>query len=281
MNLGDGGRDEPQSEHGDEHPPSLERLVEEVKQRRRGVDRGHGGVADADPPSEPPTTDDPAPFEFPTSDERDGPYGVDPKTEAIIELVGDAANVLLLGPLLGPADYDLCTSMTTALAGDTDNLLLVTLTESPDDRLTVFQGYLDRFPERTVVLNVGDSTRSGTTETVSVGDGGTVRIQTISDPTDLMRIGIATSRLLSEWDDSGGTTAVCFHSLTALLQYADDPKIVFRFVHTLLGRLESAGARAHFHMDSNAHDGQTIGTFRPIFDEVLAFEEDGTVSVDR
>lgn len=283
MDLGDGGREDAPTDDGDAREPSLERLVDAVEERRQGSSSRSSGWQEAgevDDHAGPASPDRTRPSGSTSTDEHAAPYSTDTRTEAIVELVGEASNVLLLGPLLGPADYDLCTGLSAAQPGGTDNLLLVTLTESPDERLAVFQGYLDSLPRRTVVLNVGDSTRSESTGTLSTGEDGSVTVETISDPTDLMRIGIATSKLLSTWEETGGRTAVCFHSLTALLQYAEDPKVVFRFVHTLLGRLDSAGASAHFHMDSNAHEPQLVGTFRPIFDEVLTFEADGTVNVE-
>lgn len=256
--------------------PSLRDLADKVKSRRSGRRRPER-KADDDATDTPITEK----WDIDTTDpERpvDG-FGSDPKTEAIIEVLGEPANLLLLGPLLSPTDYDLCTMLTEMLPGDPDNLLVVTLTESPDERLNVLRGYFDHLPDNTAVLNIGDSTRAGSRETISTDHGGAITIENISDPTDLMRIGIAMSKQLSEWADAGGETVVCFHSLTALLQFAPDEKTVFRFVNVLRGRVQSVGATAHYHMDSGAHDEQTIATFRPLFDEVLAFEEDGSVHV--
>lgn len=277
MDSGDGPSDEPSTSDEDGAHPSLRDLVEKVDERRASKGK-------------PPDFDPELPREGDSITERFTPestepkrqmeeFGTDPKTEAIIEVLGDASNLLLLGPLLTPADHELCSRLTTALPHDLDNLLLVTLTESPDERVAVYQGYLDQLPRRTTVLRVGDSTSSAR-ETIHIDDGGTVTVETISDPTDLMRIGITISRILSEWADTGGDTAICFHSLTSLLQFATESKTVFRFVHVLRGRLQSMGAYAHFHMDAAAHDTQTVSTYRPLFDEVLTFEEDGTLHVD-
>lgn len=277
MVPGDGA---PRSNDGEERP-SLERLAEEIRERGSGTARP-GGIESGDEragrqsrsPGEPDA-------DRSTRRSAEEGFGHGPKTEAILEVIGDASNVLLCGPLLSQPDYDLCSRLTTSFPRDADNLLLVSMTESPDERLSVLQGYTDELPERTVVLNVGDTTRSGASETVSTGEGGTIVIENVADPSDLMRIGITVSKRLSEWEEHGGETAVCFHSLTALLQYAEDPNVAFRFVHTLLGRLKSTGARAHFHVDGGAHDQHVLATFRPIFDEVLTFEEDGTVRVER
>lgn len=276
MVPGDG---DPRSD-GDEERPSLERLADEVR-KRRGRAAGAGAAErEVSRSGGPSTPADESGADGSVRRIEDEAFGHDPKTEAILEVIGDASNVLLCGPLLSQPDYDLCSRLTSSFPRDADNLLLVSMTESPDERLSVLQGYTDDLPERTVVLNVGDTTRSGASETVSTGEGGTITIENVADPSDLMRIGITVSKRLSEWEVYGGTTAVCFHSLTALLQHAEDSNVAFRFVHTLLGRLKSTGARAHFHVDAGAHDQHVLATYRPIFDEVLTFEEDGTVRVE-
>ena len=278
MDSRDGATDEASTSDGDDTHPSLRDLAERIEERR--ASKGENPTVNPDiGGGEEAVTDRYVP-ESRGAERPIDEWGTDPKTEAIIEVIGDASNLLLLGPLLTPTDHDLCTRLTTALPDDLDNLLLVTLTESPDERLSVYQGYLDELPQRTAILSVGDSTQSGSKETVHIENGGEVTIETISDPSDLMRIGITISRILSGWGTDGGNTAVCFHSLTALLQFAPDQKAVFRFVHVLRGRIQAAGVHAHFHMEDGAHDPQTVSTFRQLFDEVLAFEEDGSLHVD-
>lgn len=272
MNFSDGD-----SDNGDDESPSLANLVDKVNERRGNRAQRSAGDGEDAPPAEFGTTTE-------ADDEPERPigsFGADPKTEAIIEVLGDATNILLLGPLLCPADYDLCTKLTTGLTNDPDNLLLVTNTQSPDERLNVMRGYLEELPTRTAILNVGDATRSGTRETITTDDDGQITIESISDSSDLMRIGISISKILSDWAERGGESVLCFHSLTALLQFVEDPKVVFRFIHVLQGQIRGSGATAHYHMDSGAHGEEVISTFRPLFDEILTFTEDGKLSVDR
>lgn len=279
MTPAGGGSEDASTDDEDGDPPSLDELVEKVNERRgRSVRGGESETEDAtaaagmsDAQSEP--------SHSVPGWESHG-FGTDPRTEALLEIVGEAGNLLVLGPLLCPAEYDICTKLTRALPDGLENLLLVTLTESPDERLNVFRGHLDDLPNRTAIINVGDSIRSGSRETVSTLGDGEITIETISDPTDLMRIGISISRQLSGWEGAVGPTAVCLHSLTALLQFADNPKSVFRFIHVLRGRIQSAGAHAHYHLDPGAHDEQLIRTFRPLFDEVLTYNEEGELHVE-
>jgi hypothetical protein len=206
-------------------------------------------------------------------------FGDDAKREAILELIGDARNVLLSGPPSRPPDYDLCTGL-LARGGDVrEHLLVVTLEESPDERLNVLQGHLGSLPADVTILNVGDTARRDSTEAVHTTETGDVTVTTVPDATDIQRIGLAINKCLSEWDGDG-ETALCFHSLTGLV-HAVDSESVFRFLNVLLGRVRSGGVRAHYHIDPGAHDEELLATYRPLFDETLRFEEDGSVRIDR
>jgi hypothetical protein len=206
-------------------------------------------------------------------------FGPDAKTAAILELIGDAQNLLVMGPLHTPADYDLCTDLLAAQDDPPEQLLLVTFEESPDERLNVLEGHLGSLPDSIGILNVGDATRSGSQDIVSATGTGGIRVRNVRDATDIQRIGLGINKYLSEWDE-GGETVLCFHSLTALLR-AVDSKSVFRFLNVLLGRVRSGNVRAHYHVDPDAHDEQTLGTYRPLFDETLRYGEDGSVEIDR
>lgn len=211
-----------------------------------------------------------------TSDER---FGSNAKTEAIIELIGDTQNLLLMGPSHSPADYNLCANLLVPHDNPPENLLLVTFEKSPDERLNMLEGHLGTLPDNIAMVNVGDATRSGSSEMVSTPGTGGIQIDNLSDSTDVQRMGLTINKHLSQWDD-GGETALCFHSLSALLDIVE-PKTVFRFLNVLLGRVRSGDIRAHYHIDPEAHDEQTLETYRPLFDERIRVEEDGSVSLDR
>jgi len=204
-------------------------------------------------------------------------FGNDAKAEAIVELLGDARNLLLSGPLSRPADYGLCTNLIAGTDGPPDHLLMVSFRESPDERLDVLRGHLGTLPDDVAMLNVGDATREGSQEAVHTTGGGDITVETVSDATDVQRIGLAVNKRLSEWD---GEAVLCFHSLTDLLG-AVDSESAFRFCNVLLGRVQAGDVRAHYHIDPDAHDGELLATYRPLFDETLRFEEDGSVRIDR
>lgn len=201
-------------------------------------------------------------------------FNLSAETDAVLALIEDASNVLLLGELVCPEEYDVCTKLLGAQTPA--NLLLVTLTQSPEERLNVCRGFLGELPGETAIVSVGDS---GASSPIPVDGGDHVTVETIPDPTDLMRIGITISRRLSELEDPDAPTAVCFHSLTALLQLGGNQQSVFRFLHTLRGRVRAAGARAHYHLDDGAHDQELVSLLRPLFDVTLRVGDDGSVSL--
>jgi len=199
----------------------------------------------------------------------------DPKTEAVLELAGDAANVLLTGPAGCPAEESLCSQLMAARSDAPVSLLVVTVSETPSQRLSTLQSYLEVPVERTAVVDVRNYDRSVSYDRYE----GPVDIRPVSNPNDLRRIGIVASRILSEWDEEPGPTTVCFHSLSDLLTLTDDRPRLFRFLHVLRGRVQSAGARAHYHLDPSQHDDEAVRTFESLFDTVVAFEADGSVSL--
>lgn len=165
------------------------------------------------------------------------------------------------------------------------NVLLVSLTQQADDRLAVVRNRFGRLPEHVGVVSCTDqygstiSTDSPAAATsASRSDGGetSISVDVVEDPSDLPKLGIAITRMAEGLRTAGGIV-VCVHSVTALLQYAE-PQRVFRFIHVLQNQLD--GVR-HYHMDSDAHDRQTIATLRPLFDRVVEFDADGTVTVTK
>jgi hypothetical protein len=268
--------------------PSLSGLVGRIKtgKKRSGeTDDAPDATTDGQEdtlPQPTDTTDEPSP------EDRDGPEGIDDpdegfgndaKAEAIVELVGDVRNLLLFGPLSSPAEYNVCTNLIAPGNDPPEHLLLVTFEESPDDRLNVLRGHLGSLPDSVAILNVGDATRSTSAELAQITGSSGITIDNVPNPTDIQRMGLATNKILSDWEGEG-ETVLCFHSLTALLE-AVGSESAFRFLNVLLGRVRSGNIRAHYHMDPGAHDDQTLGTYRPLFDETIRIEEDGSISIDR
>ena len=241
--------------------PSLSDLAQSIERRSGGGPASNDGDLDE--------------WDFVGGDVEPREAALDPKTEAVLELAGDAANVLLTGPAGCPADESLCSRLMTAGSETPVSIVVITVSETPSQRLSVLQSYLETPVERTAVVDVRNYDRSTTYDQYE----GPVDVRPVSSPQDLRRIGIVASRILSEWEDEPGLTTVCFHSLSDLLALTDDRQRLFRFLHVLRGRIQSADARAHYHFDPSRHDDEVVRTFESLFDAVLAFEADGSVSM--
>lgn len=96
----------------------------------------------------------------------------------------------------------------------------------------------------------------------------------INNPNDLTRLGIVVTGTVNNWNESGADITVCHHSVNVLLQYKNTQS-VFRFLHIFLGKLRSAGAASHFHVDPTAGDPQAVNTLKPLFDSVVTIDSVG------
>ncbi|UPW01960.1 DUF835 domain-containing protein [Halorussus gelatinilyticus] len=185
------------------------------------------------------------------------------------------ACVLLLTPSIHSATDDACHDLLTPTGTTDENVLWVTYSRSPDTCIRDWLSRTDERPRNARIVSVGETTRSAS---AAVGDSGGPDptndvVEPLSNPGDLTGLGIRLSEILKEWDDSGTDTVACFDSLTALLQYAD-LQTVYKFLHVLTGRFDTADVTAHFHLDPEACDQQTVSTLTSLFDTVVEREDD-------
>lgn len=189
--------------------------------------------------------------------------------------IEDSSNILVLVPALDENEDDACRSLLTATEPGDENLLGVTFTGSPDDRLDVWRRNAgDALPANTAVVSVGEERRSVVTARIGSEDSGEqVALDFVSDPGDLTGLGVRITERLGRWEGDDRRTVACFHSLTALLQYADLER-AYRFLHVLTGHFSSSDTVAHFHMDPGAHDEQTVNTIKTLMDAVITLDDD-------
>lgn len=192
----------------------------------------------------------------------------------------DATSVLLLAPSLDSREDEGCTDLLTQAESSRANVLSIAFGGSPDDRLDVWRRHVgEPLPDQTAVVSVGDGNRSvvgARTGSDRVDDQ--VTLEFVSDPGDLTGLGMRITERIEGWKGDGNQNVVCFHSLTALLQYADLER-AYRFLHVLTGHFESSGTVAHFHMDPGAHDVKTVNTMKTLMDAVVEVDgDDWTVS---
>lgn len=214
------------------------------------------------------------------SNQRSGTHDV----ESLAAPIEPPATVLLPARSLDPTAEQACTDLLAASApSQREKVLLIALTGSPDDRIRTWEARTGaEFPSEAAVVTTSEPATPEPTDSEAEGSstGASRPITVVPNPGDLTNLGIAVSERLSELSETDGRIVVCFHSLTVLLQYADLQR-VFRFVHTLSGRMRACGALAHFHVDPAAHDERTITTLEPLFDVAVEFTDaDGPTLTD-
>lgn len=197
-----------------------------------------------------------------------------PHDAAAVEELASVPSVLLCAPSVGEAVDAGCKRLLTA--GDEDALLVVSFALSPREWVRRWVDRVGSLPDDVVVVATNDAfTGSGG------GDGlpSTVTVEHLSSPGDLTGVGMVISKYLERWHEHDRRMAVCFDSLTTLLQYAE-PSEVFRFLHLVTTRLDGANARAHFHLDPETQDRKTVSTLAAAF-QAVAEHDDGEWEIRR
>lgn len=114
----------------------------------------------------------------------------------------------------------------------------------------------------------------GYTQRVPASIQDSVETVKINNPNDVTRLGIVVTGTVDDWSSSSSETVVCYDPLNVLLRYKT-VQSAFRFLHIFLGKLRSADAISHFHVDPSAGDPQEINTLKPLFDDVVTVDSIG------
>lgn len=186
------------------------------------------------------------------------------------------SSTLVLGPHRHERSCDLCGELLTTDEEIDENVLFVTFDDDVADKTWYWNEHVQTAPRELAVIDVDVLTRSTDTATAADLDRQqlpqTPTVRTVSDPADITELGHAVTDQLSEWDARDDRIVVCFQSLTTLLCYIELPQL-FRFLHVLLHRLESAAVVSHFHLDPSTVSEQELGTLEPLFDTVVSCDD--------
>jgi len=177
-------------------------------------------------------------------------------------------NVLLLAPSVGGHEEEVCQELLHG-PGEREHALLVTCMESPADRLSAWTDHDHEHgrPENATIIDVEAAARS-TAATAAGTDGApNAVVESVGEETDLVGLGDVIDRHLTALA-SEGEPSVCVHSVSDLLQRAEE-NAVFKFLEVLTSTVERAGAVAHYHMNPDVHDAETVRTFEVLFDSVV------------
>jgi len=181
--------------------------------------------------------------------------------------LGDATTVLVLESPAAIGRDEVCRSFFVDSRLTGGNVLVVSLARQADERLELFRGDDLPFPRNLAVVSAEDGPGATRTETGS-GEASTgVAVRTVSDPSDLPKLGMSITSVLDGWPDDEGVL-LCLDSLTELLRRVELQR-VYRFVHILSDRLAHLDAQLHVHLDVEDCDERTLATLEPLFDAIV------------
>lgn len=199
-------------------------------------------------------------------------------SEPFADLADPAAvsNLLVHAPAMDSGSTEACFDLLSATPPASTAVLAVTYTRPPAEWIAAWDHYVGVDPARGAVVSVGRSP-------ASVEDPAW-RVTTLENARDLTTVGVALTEAMAELtDDDGdaadGRLALCFDSVTALLQYANLQTAV-RFLHTVMGRVDDAGGLGHYHVDPDAHGARDLAALAGLVDAIAAVD-DGTLEIRR
>lgn len=190
------------------------------------------------------------------------------------EELEDATNVLLVAPEVGQSVESLFAELLQSLETPPNHLVGVAMSKSPWDFLDPWRRAFPRGSASFSFVSANSVSRSVAAGTGAEDATPGSDVTQINDVTPVDAFGEAIADHLAEAD---AETALCFHSLTDLLEFVDD-ETAFDFLHVVLSRVRRSGARGVYHIDADVHDEETVVKLSTLFDLVVEF--DGSDPVD-
>lgn len=176
------------------------------------------------------------------------------------------SNVLVQAPSLGSGPDRICLDFLANTPPSSTGVLVVSFTRAADSWVAGWNAHVGTAPARGIVVSAGRPR--------AAVDDPAWSVETVANPGDFTRLGVAFTEALSDLSAAADAVAVCFDSLTALLQYADVGTVV-RFLHVVAGRVSEAGGVGHYHVDPGAHQAQDLEALAGVVDAVAEIDEHG------
>ena len=98
--------------------------------------------------------------------------------------------------------------------------------------------------------------------------GSNITVTSMSDPSDLRRLGTAVTLYLDDWVDADCETLVYVDALSPFVD-ANGVEPTFQFLHLLVQSADELGADVVVGLDPSTADERTINTYRSLFDRVV------------
>lgn len=179
-----------------------------------------------------------------------------------LEPVEAGTNILVTGPSLG-GTRQLSLQL---LASDADGMLLIAADNAAPDVIESFERAGGRYdPSR---MGIIDCSQHGAADADS-------NVCVVNSPGDLTGIGIQYSRLYEHLHGSGvEAVRTGLYSLSTILPYVDEIQPVYRFLHTVTGRIRAAGGLGICALDPETQDERVVGSVAQPFDGRLDLRRD-------
>ncbi|MFC7132508.1 MULTISPECIES: DUF7504 family protein [Salinibaculum] len=183
-----------------------------------------------------------------------------------LEPVDAGTNLLVTGPPLGGTRRLV---MQLLHCGPSEGLLLVTTETGGGDVIDAYERDATRYVDSRMA--VVDCTEPGQ-------DDEARNVHAVAAPSDLTGIGIAYSSLYERLYGLGiERVRTGLVSLAPLLMYAEEVQPLYRFLHTVTGRIRTADGLGVSALDPESQDERTFRTLTQPFDgRVELRERDGT-----
>lgn len=192
----------------------------------------------------------------------------------LTKLKQDGASLLVVGDIFEQASLDVCTQMLGDETLSTRRRLFITTDAD-------LPAVLDRLPTLTTQPTAKAAKQIIWSETVR-STAAPVESRQLSIPAKqvtgerLANLGIAISEAIAKFNTIADGLApaelrICFDSLESLLSAYDHDR-VFRFLHILIGRIQSVNAMAHFHLPL-PWQSKVVQTFAPLFDATVELRQ--------
>jgi len=200
-----------------------------------------------------------------------------PITEQAGSAIHPGDNVLVTCPSFMGDEHQTCLELLTPASPENVYALSILFTQSPSDHLDSWQRLVGAYPARSRIVSVDADAKSsaGIPEVTTESRDGEQAVQRVNSPRNLTQLGVRITDSLDEWMETEPDTqvAVCFQSISTLLQYVDVEQ-AFKFLNVITARCSAADAVAHYHLDPHAHDEQTTVKLEQLFDAVVEYDED-------
>ncbi|MFP8954960.1 hypothetical protein ACLI4Z_18680 [Natrialbaceae archaeon A-arb3/5] len=141
--------------------------------------------------------------------------------------------------------------------------IAIVITASVTTRLQLIEARLGAWPEHTIVV---------TTKHDPLADIGDVELSApslevvqLDKGLGLSGIGETISRIIAEHNGPETTFSVAFDILTEII-HTFELEQVFRFIHLLNSRFDSAEALSHYYCNPESNSGPTLNVLRELFD---------------